>query len=107
MSLRKQQINDVPSLTAEVARAAFPKGNVYLTLRDELGTIFQDEQFADLFPNRGQPAIAPGQLALVTLMQFVENLTDRQAADQVRARIDWKYALGLELSPMPVLITPS
>lgn len=77
MSMHKQQINDVPSVTVEVARAAFPKGNVYMTLRDELGTIFADEQFADLFSNLGQPAIAPWQLALVTLMQFAENLTDR------------------------------
>lgn len=98
MSMRPEPLQDVPEMTAEVARAAFPKGNVYLTLRDELGTIFEDEQFADLFPKRGQPAIAPWQLALVTLMQFAEHLSDRQAADQVRARIDWKYALGLALT---------
>jgi transposase len=98
MSMHPQPIKEIPALTAEVARAAFPKGNPYMTLRDELGTIFEDEQFADLFPTRGQPAIAPWQLALIMLMQFAEDLTDRQTAEQVRARIDWKYALGLELS---------
>src|SRR5262249_11701657 len=56
------------------------------------------DQFADLYPNVGQPAEAPWRLALVTILQFAENLTDRQAADAVRGRIDWKYALGLELT---------
>src|SRR5262249_10786228 len=70
---------------------------VYLALRDELGTLFADEDFTALYPTRGQPAEAPWRLALVTIFQFVENLSDRQAADALRARIDWKYALGLEL----------
>ena len=69
-----------------------------MTMRDELGTIYRDDQFADLYPRVGQPAEAPWRLALVTIMQFAENLTDRQAADAVRGRIDWKYALGLELT---------
>ena len=98
MSLHPQPVKEIPVHTAEVARAAFPKGNPYMTLRDELGPIFEDEQFADLFPVRGQPAIAPWQLAFIMLMQFAEDLTDRQTAEQVRARIDWKYALGLELT---------
>jgi transposase len=67
-------------------------------MRDELGTLYADNDFAALFPTRGQPAEAPWRLALVTVMQFAENLTDRQAADAVRGRIDWKYALGLELT---------
>ena len=90
--------HDIPDNTAEVARAAFPKGNPYLTLRDELGTVFADEDFVDLFPDRGQPALSPWRLALVTILQFRENLPDRQAADAVRGRIDWKYLLGLELT---------
>ena len=69
-----------------------------MLLRETLGTLYNDALFADLFPQRGQPAQAPWQLALVTLMQFAENLSDRQAADAVRARIDWKYMLGLELT---------
>jgi transposase len=64
---------------------------------DELGMLFRDEQFADLFPRVGQPAETPVRLALVTLLQFMEGLTDRQAAEAVRLRIDWKYLLCLEL----------
>jgi transposase len=60
--------------------------------------LFVDEQFAWGFGIRGKPGISPGQLALVTVGQFVENLTDRQAADAVRGRIDGKYCLGLELT---------
>ncbi|MFN2122202.1 MAG: IS1182 family transposase, partial [Candidatus Promineifilaceae bacterium] len=67
-------------------------------LRDKLGTIYQDEDFIDLFPELGQPALAPWRLALVTVVQFRENLTDRQAAEAVRSRIDVKYLLGLELT---------
>lgn len=88
----------IPELTAKTARAAFPKGNMFMKIRDELGTIFEDEQFEELYPSLGQPTVSPGRLALVTIMQYAENLTDRQAADAVRGRIDWKYALGLELS---------
>src|SRR5215210_2853760 len=65
----------------------------YLTLRDTLGTIFVDGHFADLYPKQGQPACPPWRLALITLMQFREGLSDRQAAEAVRARIDWKYLL--------------
>jgi transposase len=66
--------------------------------RDALGPLFTDEQFAELFAARGRPAWSPARLALVLVLQFVEGLTDRQAADAVRARLDWKYALGLDLS---------
>jgi transposase len=71
---------------------------MYMQMRDILGIIYCDEQFADLFAGRGRPVIPPWRLALVTVMQFAEGLADRQAADAVRARIDWKYALGLELT---------
>ncbi len=98
MSLKPKPIEAVPEETMRVARAAFPKGNPYLTLRDELGPIFRDEDFVDLFPKDGQPALPPWRLALVTVMQFRENLSDRQAAEAVRARIDVKYLLGLELT---------
>jgi transposase len=98
MTLHPRYIPDVPEETIKVAKAAFRKGNRYMQMRDELGTLFSDEQFSDLFPNVGQLAESPWRLALVTVMQFAENLTDRQAADAVRARIDWKYALSLELT---------
>ncbi len=98
MSLHPQPVPPVPQETAQVARAAFPTGNPYVRMRDELGPLFADADFAHLFPTRGQPAAAPWRLALITLFQFAENLSDRQAADAVRARIDWKYALSLELT---------
>jgi transposase len=98
MSLRPHTLEPVPEETARVAHAAFPKGNPYLLLRDTLGTIFQDDDFAPCFPLEGQPGLPPWRLALVTIMQFRENLADRQAAEAVRARIDWKYLLGLALT---------
>src|SRR4029434_4987464 len=98
MSLHPQPITPVPEQTAPVAHAAFPQGHPSLTLRDRLGHIFQDEDFATLFPAWGYPGLPPWRLALVTLMQLREHLADRQAAEAVRARIDWKYLLSLELS---------
>lgn len=77
MSLRPQPVAPVPDETARVARAAFPKGNLYMLLRDEFGTLATDEEFAPLFPKRGQPAAAPWRLALVTVFQFIEGLPDR------------------------------
>jgi transposase len=74
----------------------FPHESPYLTFRDALGTVFQDADFAALFPSWGQPSLPPWRLTLITIMQFREQLSDRQAAEVVRARIDWKYLLGLE-----------
>jgi transposase len=98
MSLTPSIIEPVPDQTARIARAAFPKGNLYLSMRDELGTLFEDTDFVELFSRRGYPALTPWRLALITIMQFLENLSDRQAAEAVRSRIDWKYLLGLELT---------
>jgi len=98
MSLKPEPIGPVPQETARVAKAAFPKGSTFINMRDEIGVLYQDELFADLFPQDGQPALAPWRLALVTMMQFVEGLSDRQAADAVRGHLDWKYALSLELT---------
>ena len=98
MSMHPQPIPAIPEETARVARAVLPKGNVFLRMRDELGTLYTDEDFRDLFPTRGQPAEAPWRLALVTLMHYAEGLTDRQEALAVRTRIDWKYVFSLELT---------
>jgi transposase len=98
MSLHQQAIGDIPAETVRIARAAFPKGTVVMRLRDEFSALYSDADFAAFYPTRGQPALAPWRLALVTVFQFLEHLSDRQAADAVRARIDWKYALGLELA---------
>jgi transposase len=98
MSLQPEEIPSIPEETRRVAQTVFPRGNVYMRLRDELGTIYEDHLFAAIFPARGQPAESPWRLALTTVMQFAEGLSDRQAADAVRSRIDWKYALSLELT---------
>ena len=98
MSLHPEACPTIPEETLRVARASFPKGGRYMRLRDELGPVFDDTRFAGLFPARGRPAEAPWRLALVTLFQFAEGLPDRQAAEAVRGRIDWKYILALPLA---------
>ncbi len=98
MSLDVKRTYVVPDQTAQVARAIFPNGNPVMRLYDDLHRVVEDRDFADLFPARGRPAEAPARLALATLLQFMEGLTDRQAADAVRTRIDWKYLLCLELT---------
>lgn len=96
--LKPERNHKIPELTQIVAKAALPNGNIFMTMRDEFGSIFEDEEFADLYPTIGQPAESPARLAMTTIMQYVENLTDRQAAEAVRDRISWKYVLGLELT---------
>ncbi|MEV5504802.1 IS1182 family transposase [Nonomuraea fuscirosea] len=98
MSLHPRVPGEVPAQTEQIARQAFPKGCLCMRLRDVLGPLFADQDFLDLFPRRGRPAWPPHQLAIVSVLQFLENLSDRQAAAAVRARIDWKYLLGLELT---------
>jgi hypothetical protein len=97
MSLHAQPLEPIPELTSRIARASFPKGTLAMQLRDALGPIYQDADFADLFPKRGRAAEAPWRLALVTVLQALEHLSDRQAAEMVRGRLDWKYALSLPL----------
>lgn len=97
MTLHPQNDFSIPEETARIAHAAYPRGNMYIHMRDAPGTIYQDESFADVFPHNGRPVEAPWRLALITVLQFMEELPDRQAADAVRGRIDWKYLLGLPL----------
>jgi len=93
MSWHPGPIGEIPAATARVARAAFPKGTSVTRLRDEFSAIYEDEDFRKLYPARGQPGLAPWRLALVTVFQFLEHLSDRQAADAVRGRIDWNMGL--------------
>ena len=97
MCLHPALIPPVPKETARVAHAAFRKGNIYLKLREELGVLYKDEDFSELYAHQGRPGESPWRLALITVIQFIENLSDRQAADSVRSRIDWKYLLSLPL----------
>jgi transposase len=99
MTLHPQALPTVPEATAAAVQAAFPKGNLYVDLRAEFGALYDDQLFADLYPPQGRPVeVAPWRLALVVVMQYIEGLTDRQAADAVRRCMDWKYALSLELT---------
>jgi transposase len=99
MSMRETLFGDypIPDDTRQVAQAAFPKGNLYLQLRDRFGMLYSNQRFAHLFAQGGKPALAPARLALVLCLQFIEDLSDEQAADAVRDRISWKYLLGLPL----------
>src|SRR5687768_8686661 len=99
MTLHPQPIPPVPAATAAVVLAAFPKGNIYVDLRAEFGILFDDSLFLDLYPPGGRPVeVPPWRLALVLVMQHIEGLRDRQAADAVRRCLDWKYALSLDLT---------
>ncbi len=98
MSLHPDNDFTIPADTVQAAHSALPKGNLYLRMRDELGVLYQDSDFAGLFSRRGQPAEAPWRLAVVTILQFAEGLTDRPAAEAVATRLDWKYLLGLPVA---------
>jgi len=99
MTLRPQPVPPVPEATVAAVQAAFPQGNLYVALRAECGTLYEDQLFADLYPPQGRPVeVAPWRLAWVVVLQYLEGLTDRQAADAVRRGMDWQYALSLELT---------
>jgi len=87
----------IPEETARVAKAVYRNGNIYLDMRDKFGHFYQDEEFSELFDHRGKRGTSPANLAMVMVMQYSEGLTDKQAVEAVRSRIDWKYMLGLEL----------
>jgi len=99
MSMHEALFGDypIPEETYQVAHHAFPKGNLFTQIRDQFGMLYHNHQFAHLFAVEGQPALAPARLARVTVMQYIQGLGDRHAADNVRDRISWKYALGLPL----------
>ena len=93
MCLQPETEYTIPEETVRVARAAFPRGNVYVQMRDELGILYEDTPLKVLYSRTGQPGIATWRLMLITIMQYMEGLTDRQAAEAVGSRIDWKYVL--------------
>lgn len=98
MSYRAEIIGEIPEETQRVAQAVCPGGNVYMRMRDELGLLFERAEFNKLYARAGQPGLSAWRLTLITIMQFAEGLSDRQTAEAVRLRIDWKYALGLKLT---------
>ena len=97
MSMKPHGLEPIPEETRRLVERMCPKGTMVTQLRDGLGPIYSDESFAHLFPKRGRAAEAPWRLALVTVLQAIEGLSDRQAAEAVRTRIDWRYALALSL----------
>jgi len=97
MSIRPCLGAEVPELTARVARASNPAGTTAMWVRDRLDGLWVDEDFASWYPRDGRPGISPAQLATVSVLQFLLDLSDRDAAEAVRCRIDFKYALGLDL----------
>ena len=98
MSMYPHSIAPIPAETARLAWQVNPKGTLIMRLRDRLDSLYEDEDFVGLYPATGQPAYAPWRLAMVVVFEYLEGLTDRQAAEAVRNRLDWKYALSLELS---------
>jgi len=86
--LQPQTKSSVPEETARVARAALTKGNLYMTMRDEIGSVYSDQDFEALFPTHGQPAFSPWRLAHIYVMQFMEELSDRLA-------LQLQFAVGL------------
>ena len=100
MSVRPESWPQPSPEVAAAVRSMYGKRRAPLAvvIRDVLGEVFADADFGAGFGVRGRPGWSPGRLALVTALQFVENLTDRQAAEAVRLRLDWKYALGLSLA---------
>ncbi len=98
MSVRFQPLKPIPPRTVAVAKAALGENNIVMKLRDELGTLYRDSDKSELFSHEGQPGISPWRLAMVCVLQYLDNLSDRGAAEAVRTRIDWKYALSLELT---------
>ncbi|MFF2937080.1 transposase [Streptomyces mirabilis] len=100
MSLQPRDYQRIPARTVRTAWSACPKGTPAMLVRDRLDVLFEDEEFADLYPSDGRPVFSPGQLALVSVLQFAEDLSDRAAAQAVRTRIDWKYALVRHEAPL-------
>ncbi len=87
----------IPADTYRAAHAAHPMGTRCLQLREHFGMLFDNQHFAHLYAHAGKPALAPARLAVVTILQFMDDLSDTQAAEAVRDRISWKYLLGLPL----------
>ena len=100
--LRPVDPGEIPEATAGLAWRVHPKGTDEMRVRDVLGPLFVDEDFLDerftgMFPRLGRPGLSPALLAMVTVLQFLHNLSDREAVAAMADRISWKYALGLEL----------
>ncbi|WP_234426343.1 transposase, partial [Streptomyces kebangsaanensis] len=97
MFLRPRSGEQVPVLTVQVVRASDPGGTAAMRVRDRLDGLWCDEDFADRYPRAGRPGLSPAQWATVRVLQFLLGLSGRQVAEAVRCRIDFTYALAMEL----------
>ncbi|WP_246094507.1 transposase [Streptomyces griseofuscus] len=101
LSLRLCSGEQVPPLTAQIAWASNLDGTTAIWVRDRLDGLWRDEDFADWYPRDGRPGLSPAQLATVCVLPFLLGLSDRQAAEAVRCRIDFKYAMGHGAGRLP------
>jgi hypothetical protein len=98
MCLKPKPLPPIPQDTRQVAQQIYPPEHLLRRLGEEYAEVLRDEDFADLYPPTGQPALSPALLALVTVLQAIEHCSDRLAAQMVRSRIDWK---SVALAPPP------
>ena len=94
---RPASIPPLPLDTADAARSTFNIENVYLSIGDQIDQLFSDLKLADLDSSGARQANKLCKLAMITSFQFAENLPDRLAAQSLRSRTDWMYALHLSL----------
>src|SRR5436305_3790479 len=97
MTLHRRDLAEIPADIAAVGQTLLPESNPYRVIGDHLADVLDDAHFAALYDTTGRAALSPSLLALVTLFPFMENIPDREAAEQVVVRLDWKYALHLPL----------
>lgn len=97
MCLKVQPPWQMPEGTRRIGQHLLEEKNTYRLIGDDLFAKLNEQDFVDLYPSDGQPGLSPVILAFVTVFQFLEKLPDRQAAESLRMRLDWKYALHLPL----------
>lgn len=88
----------IPAETVKAARSVFGQSNFYLTIGDQVDRLFDGVALIDPSGRFLKPPQTTAMLYLITIFQFVETLPDHQAADALRKRADWKYALHLHLA---------
>ena len=86
---------ELPTAGARWCEAALPEGSVYRFLARERGRLFPPELFADLFESTGRRSVPPSILAVVMVLQRLEGLSDREAADRFCFDVRWRYAAGV------------
>lgn len=95
--LKPKLLPPIPDETKRLGEALYAPENIYRQIGDVFADAIRDEQFAEMYSTLGQPALSPAVLSLVSILQFLEHLSDRQTIVMLRSRIDWKYALHLDL----------